>query len=80
MQGIKQESLEYFVVLAQRHMNRLCKGFVERYHAERPHQGLDNELRKPSDRKRKWQPDLIPLGDIACRQRLGGKHYHRKAA
>jgi hypothetical protein len=43
---------------------------------------LDNELPKPSRKRRKRQPDLIPLGDIACRTRLGGllKHYYRKAA
>jgi putative transposase len=82
VQSVKQECLDYFVVLGQRHMDHLCKEFVEHYHGERPHQGLDNELPKPSRKKRKRQPDLIPLSDIACRTRLGGllKHYHRKAA
>jgi putative transposase len=82
VQSIKQECLDYFVVFGQRHMNHLCQEFAEHYHAERPHQGLDNELPKPSRKGRKRQPDLIPLGDIACRTRLGGllKHYHRKAA
>jgi putative transposase len=82
VQSIKQECLDYFVVLGQRHMDHLCNQFIEHYHAERPHQGLDNELIKPGRNRRKRQPDLIPLGAIACRTRLGGllKHYHRKAA
>ena len=29
------------------HMDHLCREFIEHYHAERPHQGLDNELLKP---------------------------------
>jgi putative transposase len=82
VQSIKQECLDYFVVVGERHMDHLCKEFIEHYHTERPHQGLGNELPKPGRKKRKRQPDLIPLGDIACCTRLGGllKHYHRKAA
>jgi putative transposase len=82
VQSIKQECLDYFVVFGERHMDHLCREFVEHYHAERPHQGLDNEMPKPCRKKRKRQPELIPLGAIACRKRLGGllKHYHRKAA
>jgi putative transposase len=82
VQSIKQECLDYFVVFGERHMDYLCREFVEHYHAERPHQGLDNELPKPYRKKRKGQPDLIPLADVGCRTRLGGllKHYYRKAA
>jgi len=63
-------------------MDYLCREFLEHYHAERPHQGLHNELPKPCRKKRKRQPDLIPLADVGCRTRLGGllKHYYRKAA
>ena len=82
IQSIQQECLDYFVVFGRRHMDYLCGELVEHYHAERPHQGLDNDLLKPKCRQRKRQPDLIPLADIGCRTRLGGllKHYHRKAA
>ena len=72
VQSIKQECLDYFVVFGQRHMDHLCQEFLAHYHAERPHQGLDNELLKPRRKKRKRQPDLIPLADVACRTRLGG--------
>jgi len=50
--------------------------YVEHYHAERNHQGLDNELIEPVD-----GPDSV-AGRIECRERLGGmlKYYHRRAA
>jgi putative transposase len=82
VQSIKQECLDYFVVLGHKHMNHLCQEFAEHYHAERPHQGLDNEVPKLIGKQRKRRPDLIPLSDVACQKRLGGllKHYHRKAA
>jgi putative transposase len=82
VQSIKQECLDYFVVFGQRHRDQLCREFVEHYHAERRHQGLDNELPKPCRKKRKRKPDLLPLADVGCRTQLGGllKHYYRKAA
>ena len=82
IQSIQQECLDYFVVFGQRHMDYLCKEFIEHYHTERAHQGLDNEVPKPISKKRKRQTDLIPLADVGCRTRLGGllKHYYRKAA
>jgi putative transposase len=82
VQSIKQECLEHFVVFGKRHMDYLCHEFLDHYHAERPHQGLDNELPTLCRKKRKRQPDLLPLTEIGCHNRLGGllKHYYRKAA
>jgi putative transposase len=82
VQSIKQECLDYFVVFGQRHLDYLCHEFIEHYHAERPHQGLDNRLPVTRGEKRKRQPDLVALADVACHTRLGGllKHYYRKAA
>ncbi|MGE3316654.1 MAG: integrase core domain-containing protein [Planctomycetaceae bacterium] len=36
------ECLDYFVILGERHLEHLVKEFVAHYHAERPHQSLDN--------------------------------------
>jgi putative transposase len=82
VQSIKQECLDHFVVCGQRHMDHLCREFVEHYHAERPHQGLGNELLLPRRQTRKRQTDMTPLANLGCRTRQGGlpKHYHRKAA
>jgi putative transposase len=82
IQTIQQECLDYFFVFGERHMNYLCREFVEHYHAERPHQGLDNEVPAPGRHKGRPKGDMVPLAQIGCRVRLGGllKHYYRKAA
>jgi putative transposase len=65
-------------------LNYLIKQFVEHYHEERPHQGIDNNLPIPKKRRRKKPPgeSTISIASIGCKSRLGGllKHYHRKAA
>lgn len=74
-------------------MNHLVTEMVTHYHEERPHQGKENETlrtssvevstKKPQGRKKSAPPpDVVPLSDITCRQRLGGllKHDSRKAA
>jgi putative transposase len=72
-------------VFGEKHMNYLVSEMVAHYHKERPHQAKENEilLRDAKKRKRRTTtPDLLRLGQIKCRQRLGGllKHYSRKAA
>ena len=70
-------------------MNHLVSEFLAHYHAERPHQGLENELivkpklpKATKKRKAKPLPNVVPLSSIHCQTRLGGllKHYSRKAA
>ncbi len=92
IQTLQQECLDYFVVFGERHMNYLVSEMVTHYHEERPHQGKDNETLRQASAKQKQKkskgratappPDVVPLGGITCRQRLGGllKHYSRKAA
>lgn len=50
--------------------------YVEHYHRERNHQGLENRLIDPGDEVGNRD------GPIECRQRLGGmwKYYYRRAA
>ena len=86
VQTIKQECLDHFVVFGHKHMDVICQEFKDHYHLERPHQGLENELiRKPQmKRRKKTKPnvDTIRLTDIRCDERLGGllKSYSRMAA
>jgi putative transposase len=88
---VRQECVDYFVVFGERHLNYLLSELVAHYHAERPHQGLDNEplarpatAKRPEARKRSKPAtgDLVPLSAIGCQTRLGGllRHYYRKAA
>ncbi len=59
-----------------RHVSLLLLAAKFMDHAERNHQGLDNEIIEPNE-----QIGSI-AGKIECRERLGGmlKYYHRPAA
>jgi hypothetical protein len=50
--------------------------FLEHYHTERNHQGLENRIIKPD------KTCLLRDGPVECRDRLGGilRYYHRTAA
>jgi putative transposase len=87
IQAIQQECLDHFVVLGERHFDYLVVEWVEHYHTERPHQAKENDLLSPSGRgngkKGKCKfADPPMLGQVDCRERLGGllKHYYRNAA
>ena len=73
---IKSECLEKMVILGERHLRESIKQFMIHYHAERTHQGIDNELIQ-----RDVANDNV-AGEIVCRERLRGllKFYHRQAA
>ncbi len=85
VQTIKQECLEHFIVFGRAHMNYLCDQFRQHYELERPHQSLENELPRRVKKSGRWNskhPDVIRIGELHCKERLGGllKHYSRKAA
>ena len=74
VQSVKRECLDHLILFGQRHLERVLREYVAHYHAERPHQGLGNELiagDKPAG-----------FGDVVVHERLGGliNCYHRYAA
>src|SRR5262245_15887386 len=71
----KSECLGRIVPLGEAHLRAAVREFVDHYHEERPHQGLDNELIAPREK-------VIGTGPLKCRERLGGvlKFYYREAA
>ena len=76
VRSIKSECLAQIVPLGERHLRNAVAETIEHYHAERNHQGLDNQLiLKPRD-------DAPTKGNVACRERLGGllHYYYRRAA
>ncbi|QDU30261.1 Integrase core domain protein [Anatilimnocola aggregata] len=82
VQSIQQECLDRFVIFGEKHMDHVCREYLEHYHSERPHQGIGigNELLV---RKHNLKPaEAILLNEIQCSERLGGllKSYQRKAA
>jgi putative transposase len=89
IQMIQQECLDHFVILGQSHFDYLVREWLEHYHTERPHQGLNNQpLRQPKRRGRPRKHNVlvaeqtVPPSDVRCKQRQGGllKSYSRRAA
>jgi putative transposase len=74
--SLKSECMSRMIFFGERSLRRAVSEFLDHYHAERNHQGLDNKI---------IQPDATvgsSAGQIKCRERLGGllKYYYRKAA
>ena len=88
IQSIGQECLDRFVVFGTQHLDHLCREYLAFYHQDRPHQGIDNELiqrprvrGRPKKHRGELEEQVVPLAEVRCRQRLGGrlKSYARAA-
>ena len=76
VRSVKQECLSRLFGKAA--LRRALTEFANHYHAERNHQGKDNQLLFPRPaRSACWSQ-----GTVRCQERLGGllKYYQRKAA
>ena len=74
--SLKEECLDRMIFFGEASLRRATSEFVEHYHRERNHQGLDNRL---------LEPDVAvgsTAGKVVCRERLGGllRYYHRAVA
>lgn len=65
VRSIKEECLDRMIPLGGRHFRRAVAEFVEHYHRERNHQGLENELIA-------GDPMVDTVGCVRRRSRLGG--------
>jgi transposase InsO family protein len=74
--SIKSECLNKLVLLGERHLRHAVREFVEHYHLERNHQGLDSRLLTAPTESRDNN------GPVARRERFGGllNYYNRRAA
>ncbi len=73
VRSIKQECLDRTILFGEAHLQRVLGEYVAHYHAERNHQGLDNELIDGAD--------VRNVGRVECDERLGGLlKYYRRAA
>jgi len=74
--SLKSECLDRMIFCGQRSLERAVREYVEHYHRERNHQGLNNRLIDPGEDV--GEPD----GEVECTERLGGllRYYHRTAA
>jgi transposase InsO family protein len=76
VRSIKEEALHQMAILGERCLSHVLSQYLDHYHAERNHQGLDNHLIAP-------QVTVgHPTGPVVCRERLGGllRYYAREAA
>ncbi len=74
--SLKDECLSRMIFFGEKSLHRAVTAFLEHYHAERNHQGLDNQIIEPGD-----EVGSV-TGTIENRERLGGllKYYYRDAA
>jgi hypothetical protein len=72
--SIKEECLDRVIPISERHFRHVITEFVEHYHRERNHQGLDNSLIA-------GMPVTDRAGRVRCRRRLGGLlNFYERAA
>jgi transposase InsO family protein len=76
VRSIKEECLSRMILLGEKHLRRAVTEYGHRYHTERNHQGLGNELIVRS------HTTATATGPVKCHGRLGGllKYYYREAA
>jgi transposase InsO family protein len=76
VRSIKEECLNRVVLLGERHLCLVVQEYIEHYHGERNHQGLDNRLVERA------RAPVNPGAKIRRRERIGGllSYYHRDAA
>ena len=68
--------MRQLVPLGERHLRKIISKYVEHYHRERNHQGLDNQLIMAQ------AANENSMGPVQCRERPGGtlRFYYRDAA
>ena len=76
MRSIKDECLAKMIFFGESSLRNAVGQFLEHYHAERNHQGLENRLIDPGAEVARTS------GTVQCRERLGGllRYYYRDAA
>lgn len=72
IKSIKVECLDRMLIFGEKHLRYVITSYIEHYHQERPHQGLDNQIIYPPPQG---------TGRIVHQERLGGllKFYKRAA-
>lgn len=76
IQSAQKECSEKLIFVGENSLRRAIRDWLEHYHHERNHQGLENQIPFPNENVGKL------YGEIKCRKRLGGflKYYYRDAA
>ena len=74
----RRELLDHLLIFGQRHLEHVLGEFIEHYHEQRPHQGLEQRVPRP----REPMGAIAEGGPVLRRDRLGGllHEYFREAA
>ena len=67
--SIRRECLDHVIVLNERHLMRVLRGYASYYHSSRTHQSLDNDCPDP----RPVEPP--ERGDVVALPEVGGLHH-----
>jgi putative transposase len=75
VRSIKEDCLERMIIFGERGLRTAIREYVDHYHFERNHQGLDNRIIMRSG-------TFPASGQVKRKSRLGGllNHHHRDAA
>ena len=76
LRSLKEECLDGLIPFGERSLRTAVSEFLNHYHLERNHQGLQNQIIDLQDEVGR------AVKEICCRQRLGGmlRYYYRRAA
>ena len=76
MRSLKGECLDRMIFFGENSVRRAVREYLEHYHGERNHQGLDNRLIAADEEVGRT------IGKVQCHERIGGllKYYYREAA
>jgi transposase InsO family protein len=76
--SIRRECLDHFLILSERHLQRVMREYGDYFNRARPHQGIEQRI--PCEQERAIQPQII--GKVVSHPFLGGLHhdYHWQAA
>ena len=67
--SIRRECLDHIIVLGQRHLLRVLRGYASYYHSSRTHQSLHDDCPDP----RPVEP--AETGDVIALPQVGGLHH-----
>jgi putative transposase len=67
--SIRRECLDHVIVLNERHMLRVLRGYASYYHGSRTHRSLDGDCPDP----RPVEP--VEMGEVVAHPQVGGLHH-----
>jgi putative transposase len=74
----RRELLDHLLIFGQSHLEHVLREFIEHYHEQRPHQGLEQRVPRP----REPMGAIVEGGPVLRRNRLGGllhEYFHEAA-